>query len=267
MTAVAAGALRQRGGVDRDGMHADVDDAPVGQQQPVVAPPRREPGEQRRPREVVAEAHRLEADVRRAEQPVDDLLVPRQPRPHLGRRERHVQEEGDPRVVVARPEHPRDEHQVVVVHPQQRLVVGQGVRLLREPLVRRRDRRASCGGRARSARPGRAAAATASGSTCRGRSARPRRARDARRAGRPAGPTVPAARRGRRPSRARCRACWRPARAPAPPPARRSPAPRDRPRRASAAAGWTPRRRARPRSRSPRPAASPMAGRGQSPEE
>ncbi len=225
----AGGSLGEGAGVDRDRVHADVDDPAVGQQQTVVAPPRGVAGEQRRSREVVAEARRLEADVRRAEQSVDDLLAPRQASPDLGRRKRHVQEEGDAGIGLVGAQHPRHEHQVVVVHPQQRVLVGELVRPVGEPLVDGAvDGPVAVVERVvldqpvqqRPQRPVREAVVVTLDLA-----ARQMHALAGRRAGcRPSRP----ARRGRRPSRARCRASGRRARARARRRARRSPARSDR---------------------------------------
>ena len=57
---------------------------------------------------------------------MEDLLAPRQPRPDLGRRERHVEEERDRPADAEAAQGGRDEHQLVVVHPGQRVRLGEG---------------------------------------------------------------------------------------------------------------------------------------------
>jgi hypothetical protein len=69
-----------------------------------------------RAHEVVAVRVGLERDDVGAEQPIEDLLAPRQPGVDLRGREPHVQEEPD-RPGVAAAEQARYQHQVVVVHP------------------------------------------------------------------------------------------------------------------------------------------------------
>jgi hypothetical protein len=91
-----------------------------------------------RPDEVLAVAICVEGDDVRAQQSAQDLLAPREPREQLRRRPRYVQEESDRCIGAAATQHLREEHQVIVLNPQQsvrRAAQTQPCRLPREPLV------------------------------------------------------------------------------------------------------------------------------------
>ena len=74
--------------------------------------------------EVLRAAGQLEADQVGAEQALEDLAPPRQLREQLGRRERDVQEEADPQVGPQLAQHLRHQLQLVVVHPDGRVLGG-----------------------------------------------------------------------------------------------------------------------------------------------
>ena len=135
--AVTSGGLRQlleAGGVDRDrerrGPHGpavgQVDQVAVG----LVADPLAD-----QPHEVGGAAGQLEADQVGAEQALEQLAPPGQLLEQLGRRERDVQVEADPQVRPELPQHLRHQLHLVVVHPDQRTLVGQLGGLVGEALV------------------------------------------------------------------------------------------------------------------------------------
>ena len=72
------------------------------------------------PDEVLGAAGQLEADQVGTEQPLQDLVPPRQLVVELGGRERDVQEEADPQVGSQLPQHLRHQLELVVLHPDHR---------------------------------------------------------------------------------------------------------------------------------------------------
>ena len=83
-----------------------------------------------RAQEVVPVAGRVERDDVGSEHALEHGRPPRQPREHLGRRERHVEEEADAPLRTRLAEQLRQQQQVVVVHPAE---AGHG------RIVRRRE--------------------------------------------------------------------------------------------------------------------------------
>jgi hypothetical protein len=88
--------------------------------------------------EVVAVLLRVEGDHVGAEETVDQPLAPGEPREQLRRRKRDMEEEADRALAGVGPQQRGDEHQVVVVHPEQGVAAASHLseRRRREPLVR-----------------------------------------------------------------------------------------------------------------------------------
>jgi hypothetical protein len=128
----------ERIGVDRDRVGGGDDGAAVGQaKQPLVV------GDvaaqaQAGTGEVVAVLLGLEGDHVGAQETVDQLLAPGEPGEQLRRRKRDMQEEADRAVAGVAPQQRRDEHQVVVVDPEQGVAPAPDMveRRRRESLVR-----------------------------------------------------------------------------------------------------------------------------------
>ena len=87
------------------------------------------------PDEVGRAARQLEADQVGTQQALEDLAAPRQLLEQLGRREGDVQVEADPEVGTELAQHLRHELELVVVHPDGRVLGGPRGGPLGEPLV------------------------------------------------------------------------------------------------------------------------------------
>ena len=127
------GDLLDLGDVDRDREHAGAYSAAVVQDDVAVVVGVEElVGSSD---EVGRTGRALEADEVATEQPLDDLLAPRQPGEQLDRWERDVQEEADDEIGSLRAQHAGDELQLVVVDPDDRPLRGDVRQREREALV------------------------------------------------------------------------------------------------------------------------------------